>query len=71
MEIGKTTIHAEQSLLKNFIVDDKKFVLSLHYNEDNSYLFVNKEKFAKFISKTSEIAPHAFCLGDHSSDHTS
>ena len=48
VEIGKTTIHAEQPLLKIITVHNKKFVLSLHYNEDNSYLFVNGEKFIKF-----------------------
>ena len=71
VEMGKTTIHAEQSLLKNVTVSNKKFVLSLHYNEDNSYLFVNGEKIAKYKSKTSEIIPHTFSLGDLSPDHTS
>ena len=28
----------------NFIVDSKTFCLSLHYNGDNSYLFVNEEE---------------------------
>ena len=71
VEIGKTTIHAEQLLLKKFTVSDKTFVLSLYYNENNSYLFINKEKIAKFKSKTLEIVPNAFCLGNLSSDHTS
>ena len=42
VEIGKTTIRAEQSLSKNFTVDNKKFVLSVHYNKDDSYLPKNQ-----------------------------
>ena len=32
----------------NFSVENKIFVLSLHYNGDNSYLFVNGEKVTQF-----------------------
>ena len=28
----------------NFTVDNETFCLSLHYNGDNSYLFVNEKK---------------------------
>ena len=31
----------------NFTVDNKKFCLSLHYNGDNSYLFVNGEEIVR------------------------
>ena len=36
-----TTIYAEKNFYRNFTDFGKKFVLSLHYNGDNSYLFVN------------------------------
>ena len=40
-KINDTTLYAEKIYSKNFIQPSKKFVLSLHYNGDNSYLFVN------------------------------
>ena len=39
--INDTTIYAEKNFYRNFTDFGKKFVLSLHYNGDNSYLFVN------------------------------
>ena len=35
----------------NFTVDNKIFCLSLHYNDDNSYLFVNGKEVPKFKAK--------------------
>ena len=39
--INDTTIYAEKLYSINFTENNKKFCLSLHYNGDNSYLFVN------------------------------
>ena len=39
--INDTTIYAEKLFHDNFTELGKKFVLSLHYNGDNSYLFAN------------------------------
>ena len=39
-KINDTTIYAEKMFYRNFTEPDKKFILSLHYNGDNSYLFV-------------------------------
>ena len=36
---------------QNFTAPDRKFVLSLHYNGDNSYLFVNGKQELKFKAK--------------------
>ena len=36
-----TTIYPEKIYKTNFTEHSKKFILSLHYNGDNSYLFVN------------------------------
>ena len=36
-----TTLTAEKKYSINFTVSRKKICLSLHYNEANSYLFVN------------------------------
>ena len=50
--INDTTIYAEKSFYRNFTDFGKKFVLSLHYNGDNSYLFVNGRQELKFKAKT-------------------
>ena len=47
----------------NSTVDNKKFCLSLHYNGDNSYLFVNGKEIHKFKAKESEILHYPLCLG--------
>ena len=46
--IHDTTIYAEKNLYRNFTDPGKKFVLSLHYNGDDSYLFVNGRQELKF-----------------------
>ena len=35
-----TSQHVEKNYYRNFTDPDKKFVLSLHYNGNDSYLFV-------------------------------
>ena len=35
----------------NFTVTNKTFCLSLHYNRDDSYLFVNGKEVIKFKAK--------------------
>ena len=54
--------------LINFIVTEKKFCLSLHYNGANSYLFVNGTEIYKFKAKDSETAATPLCLGNISKD---
>ena len=61
--IDSTTIYAEKIYSTNFTVDNKKFCLSLHYNGDNSYLFVNGKEIINFKAKDSEIMPYPLCLG--------
>ena len=43
-KIDDTTIYAEKIYSPNFTVANKTFYLCLHYNGDNSYLFVNGKK---------------------------
>ena len=55
----------------NFSVDSKTFCLSLHYNGDNSYLFVNGKQVIKFETKDKKfqtIHQNPMCLGNLSSD---
>ena len=48
------TLTAEKMYSINFTVTNIKFCLSLHYNEANSYLFVNGTEIYKFKVKDSE-----------------
>ena len=45
---------------------NKKFVLSLHYNGDNSYLFVNGIEQLKYKTKsfTDDIKKEIYCIGN-------
>ena len=48
-----------------FLKSNTRFCLSLHYNEDNSYLFLNEKEICKF--KTNNVVvnfPTQFCLGN-------
>ena len=53
--IHDTTIYAEKNFYRNFTDPGKKFVLSLHYNGDDSYLFVNGRQELKFKCKTDQL----------------
>ena len=68
--IAGTTLYAEKVYKHNFTVSNKKFVLSLHYNGDNSYLFVDGRKELKFKTKDSEILKEKLCIGNLSSNWT-
>ena len=46
--INGSTIHAEKMYSIGFSATKKIFSLSLHYNGDNSYLFVNSKEMIKF-----------------------
>ena len=52
----------------NFIVTNKKFCLSLHYNGANSYLVANGTDIYKFKAKHSEILVGPICLRNISKD---
>ena len=47
---------------------NKGFLLSLHYNGSNSFLFVNATKIYQFKVKNSEIKDFTLCLGNLSKD---
>ena len=58
------TIYSESMSKTDFAEQNKKFVLSLHYNDDDSYLFCNGVKQYKFKTKNSEISRNLLCLGN-------
>ena len=49
--LDDTTLTAEAKYPINFIQSVKRFVLSLHYNGSNSFLFVNAKKVYQFKVK--------------------
>ena len=68
--INDTTIYAEKNFYRNFTNFGKKFVLSLHYNGDNSYLFVNGRQELKFKAKTDQLVKEKLCIGNLSDQWT-
>ena len=68
--VNDTTLYAEKIYNQNFTAVNKKFVLSLHYNGDYSYLFVNGKQELKFKAKDDQIVKEILCLGDISDDWT-
>ena len=64
------TITAEAKYPINFRELGKRFVLSLHYNGSNSFLFVNTVKIYQFRAKDSEAKLYSICLGNISEDFT-
>ena len=68
--IHDTTIYAEKNFYRNFTDPGKKFMLSLHYNGDDSYLFVNGIQELKFKAKHDQIISERLCLGNLSDQWT-
>ena len=66
--IDDTTLYAEKVYSQNFTQPNKKFVLSVHYNDDNSYLFVNGKKELKFKCKTDQLVKEKLCIGNLSNN---
>ena len=68
--INDTTIYAEKLFHNNFTEFGVKFVLSLHYNGDNSYLFANGRQELKFKARDDQIINEKLCSGNLSSEWT-
>ena len=58
------TLTAEEMYSINFTEKNKKFWLSLHFNEANRYLFVNGTEVYKFEAKDSKKVASPLCLGN-------
>ena len=65
-----TTFTAEALYSIDFTHSRKRFVLSLHCNERNSFWFVNATKVYQSKAKDSEIKDYALCQGYVSKDFT-
>ena len=68
--INDTTLYAEKIYSQNFTAVNKKFVLSLHYNGDDFYLFVNDKRELKFKATYDQIVKEILCLGNINDDWT-
>ena len=62
--IHDTTLYAEKNFYRNFTDPGKKFMLSLRYNGDYSYLFVNGRQELKFKCKTDQLVKEKLCIGN-------
>ena len=68
--INDTMLYAEKIYSQKFTQSSKKFILSLHYNSNDSYLFVNDAQELKFKAKDDQIINEKLCLGNLSSEWT-
>ena len=62
------TLTTEKNYSINFTVKKRKFCLSLHCNEANSYFFVNGTEIYKFKAKDSKIVANPLLLDNVSKD---
>ena len=62
--INDTTIYAEKLFYNNFTELGEKFVLSLHYSGDNSYLFANGRQELKSKAKDDQMTNEKLCIGN-------
>ena len=68
-QVLELTLTAEKIYSINFTVTNKKFCLSLHYNGENRYLFVNGTEIWKFQANDSPIlVVGQICFGNISND---
>ena len=68
--INATMIYVEKNFYRNVTDPGKKFVLSLHYNGDDSYLFINGRQELKFKAKTDQLVKEKLCIGNLSDQWT-
>ena len=68
-DIHDTTLYVEKNYWRNFTDSGKKFMPSLHYNGDDSYLFVNGRQKLKFKCKTDQLVKK-ICIGNLSDEWT-
>ena len=62
--IHNTMLYAENNFYGNFTDPGKNFLLSLHYNGDDNYLFVNGRQELKCKCKTDQLVKQKLCIGN-------
>ena len=68
--INDTTLYVEKNYWRNFTDPGKKIIISLHYNGDESYFFVNGRQELKFKAKTDQLVKEKLCIGNLSDQLT-
>ena len=68
--IHDTTLYVVKNYYRNFTDPGKKFMLSLHYNGDDSYFFVNGRQELKFKCNTDQLNKEKLCIGNLSDEWT-
>ena len=68
--INDMTLYAERIYSQNFTQPSKKFVLSLYYNDNDSYLFINGKQELKFKAKPDQSIKEKLCIGNLSDQWT-
>ena len=64
--INDTTLYVENNYWRNFTDPGKKFIISLHYNGDESYFFLNGRQELKFKAETDQLVKEKLCIGNFS-----
>ena len=62
--IHDTTLYAEKNYWRNFTSPGKTFIISLHYNGDESYFLVNGRQELKVKAKTDQLIKETLCIGN-------
>ena len=68
--INDTTLYVEKNYWRNFTDSGKKFIISLHYNGDESFYFVNGRQELKFKAKIDQLVKEKLCMGNLSDQWT-
>ena len=68
--INDTTLYVEKNYWRNFTDPGKKSIISLHYNGDENYFFVNGRQELKFKAKTDQLVKEKLCIGNLSDQWT-
>ena len=68
--IHDTTLYVEKNYWRKFTDPGKKFIISLHYNGDENYFFVNGRQELKFKAKTDQLVKEKLCIGNLSDQWT-
>ena len=68
--INDTKLYVEKNYWRNFTDPGKRFIISLHYNGDESYFFVNGRQELKFKAKTDQSLKEKLCIGNLSDQWT-
>ena len=63
-------LYVEKKYFRKFTEPNVEFVLSLHYNGDDSYLIVNGRQELKFKCKTDQLVKEKLCIGNLSDQWT-